>query len=230
MSNKRSNGNDPQAEPETTTVDPGEIEAIGNAAEAIEAEGIEADEYLAAEAISDEGQVKRRAITPRDLMGPGEKDQMLAELMVQPIGTFFLLGSLVGKVAATEEQTNEYKGEKLKSIVCIGAFDLVNARTGEITQSTRCYLPLAEAEDIAASLLLAPGSKVVIDCDIGIEKTGRNIPYMWTVKSHTESEMQRDLLELKRYRQARASRKQAKRLGGPSGRPTATIEGTVAPK
>lgn len=218
MSDVNRTGNDasslnlsPGDEPaDETRLDPAEVDAI--------------EEITTAEAIGSDGTKMRRAITMRDFLPPGEKDQVLAELMTQPVGFFLLLGALIGKVRRAEARTNEYQGKTLESIVCIGSFEATNLRDGVVSQGSAAFLPMSLAEPIMMSLQENPGSVVSINVDIGLEKTGRTIFYEWAVRSYRESEIAKDLRDEKAALTARLARR--KRIGGrPSAPPT--IEGKV---
>jgi len=59
--------------------------------------------------------------------------------------------------------------------------------TGEVSDATSCYFPLAYAEKILTMFAADKRLEIVeIDTDIGVEATGKSIPYEWIVIGYAE--------------------------------------------
>lgn len=111
----------------------------------------------------------------------------------QAPGTYVKCGSLEGTVTRIERRTNQLmragKVENVESIWLYGGFNAVieNPATGEVRTltSSAAILPKVFGEMIASAI--SGGGRATFDVDIGLEATGRNIPYAWAVVSYLEN-------------------------------------------
>lgn len=132
----------------------------------------------------------RRVITTRDFLPGRDPQWAIANVAARPRGFQMLLGHLFGYATGFERQTNEVKGaggvKTLESVLLKGNFEatVVDPETGEITEiinAGNAYLPLAYAEPIGAAFV-AGAARIILDLSLGLEATGKMIPYEWVVK------------------------------------------------
>lgn len=186
----------------TAGADPDAIEASAAAADA-QSEldmGIEAEQHDAA-GLTDQGVRVQRVMTMNTFYP--SIDWIMTEIVGKGVGTHVSVGRLYGKANATERQTNDYKGKQLQSVVVSGMFEAVTLSTGEITRCSRIYLPMSFAEQIEMALRANPGALIDVDVDIGIEATGKSIPYTFTVTSYLEGQAERALRQMRMRRPTR---------------------------
>lgn len=129
-------------------------------------------------------------------------------------GTKVMLGRIFGFVTGVGEKINTLpNGEKSPSIVFNGQFESENYLTGEISSASSVYFPASFSEMVKTMFTVDPDIKVVnIDTDIGLEATGKTIPYTWVVVNHIEGEA---MTPLKRLRGARARPAGIPQIAGP---------------
>lgn len=137
-------------------------------------------------------------------------------------GTKATLGRVFGIATATErKRTTMNDGTVSESIYVKGSFEAESYIDGVVSRSAGVFLPMAYAEQIELALrpqLNEKGEEIrtvfsaEIDCDIGLEATGKIIPYAWTVTAFREGA---EMDVLKRVRSTRA--KPASVLSAPSG-------------
>lgn len=130
-------------------------------------------------------------------------------------GTKAIIGRVFGVCFETMvTKTTQKDGRVSESVALKGAFQAEDYKTGEISEATTVYLPMAYAEKVAFMFKADPDLKAVeVDVDIGLEATGKTIPYEWVVIAYREGEA---MAVLKRLRASR-------------GRPTQLLL-TAAPK
>jgi hypothetical protein len=175
------------------------------------------------------GERVERIITTRDFLPPDDP-QFAARLGVEPRGTRVLLGSLRGVVNSTERRTANWQGKLLESVWLNGEFEAVLAGTGEIKSAPTAILPKAFGMTIEASIAallaemypqgaltptnggLPQGVQLTIDCDIGLEATGRSIPYEWIVVYYREGKAQKAMRDVRARSDARLARQVRKAL------------------
>lgn len=110
-----------------------------------------------------------------------------------------IIGRVFGHATGFKRKTNIVNDKEVDSVVLTGVFEITSLLTGETMRATGIYLPMAYAEHVE-HLLKQPGTEmVVVDTDIGIEATGKAIPYEWTV-SVFNSQDQIDPLAILRNR------------------------------
>jgi hypothetical protein len=125
-------------------------------------------------------------------------------------GTRAVLGRIYGVATGFERKSNTLPdGSISASIFVKGMFQSEGYVTGELSEASGVYFPMAYAEKIAACFDM--GVKTVeVDCDIGLEATGKTIPYEWVVVAFREGQ-EMDVL---------------KRIRGTRARPTALLTGS----
>ena len=108
------------------------------------------------------------------------------------------LARLVGSCRQSSKKQNEVKGQMLESIALEGSFMLTSFVTGEVTRAPVAYLPKMWSRQVEALLVDIkddPGAKVRMDLTLGIQATGKTIPYRWTVTQHVAlNELENDEL------------------------------------
>lgn len=197
--------------------DPTEVEAIAQAAAPATQPGDEAPP-------DDEGRRVRLVITTKDFLPGGDTDWPRQHIAPAPRGTRAILGNLAGQVLRTERRTTPYKDKVLESVWLHGNFEAMLRGTGEIISAPAAILPRAFGTMIENALAdCEPGEKMDlrIDCDIGLEATGRSIPYEWIVIYYHEGKAQKAMREIRSRRDARIARQEAGRplLIAPSATP-----------
>jgi hypothetical protein len=166
----------------------------------------------AALAADDKGQRVGRIITTKDWANGRDPNAIIAG---SPPGTRILLGSLRGVVDTTERSTHTYKDKPLESVWLNGEFEAVVAETGEVKAAPTAILPKAFGITIETAIAglkreasLGGGSdgQLTIDCDIGLEATGRPIPYEWIVIYYREGKAQKAMRDVTARQNARLAR------------------------
>jgi len=130
-------------------------------------------------------------------------------------GTQVTVGRIFGFVTGVSRKTNTLPdGLPSESIVCSGILQSENYLDGELAEASTVYLPMAYAEKIESTFKMFPTLRSIeIDCDIGLEATGKTIPYEWVVTAFREGE-QMDVL--KRLKQSRGRPATAPALAAPA--------------
>lgn len=167
----------------------------------------------------DRGQRIERIITTKDFL-PGGDPQFAARLGIEPRGTRVILGSLRGVVNATERKVTLWQGKELESVWLNGEFEAIMAGTGEVKGAPTAILPKAFGLTIEAAIAGMGQSdpenhdraEITIDCDIGLEATGRPIPYEWIVIYYREGKAQKAMREVRARSEARLARQAHKAL------------------
>lgn len=130
-------------------------------------------------------------------------------------GTKAILGRVFGVCTGYSMKNNVLPdGTPSSSIVLQGMFQAESYMTGELSEATTVYLPAAYAEKVKTAFDADPNIKVVeLDCDIGLEATGKTIPYEWVVVAFREGE---EMAVLKRLRGSRGRPADAVALAAPA--------------
>lgn len=154
-----------------------------------------------AEQAGSTGVRSRRAFMLKQFVPEGI-DWINKNVVAKGKGSQVILGRVVGFVTGTNDKENTLPdGTPSKSIVLVGQFEAEDYRTGEVSSASNVYLPMSIAEQIKSMFVTDESLKVVeIDCDIGLEATGKTIPYTWVVINHREG---MDLTPLKKLRLSR---------------------------
>lgn len=117
-------------------------------------------------------------------------------------GTRATIGRIYGVVTNTQRRAGTLPdGTPSETIACGGVLNMESYVTGELSQGSNCFFPMAYAEKIEALLRADPTIKVIeVDCDIGLEATGKAIPYEWVITAFREGE---EMAVLKRIKGTR---------------------------
>lgn len=146
-----------------------------------------------------EGLRARRGLTMKNLLP--SQDWIMKNVVAGGKGTRATIGRIFGMVTGVQHRDNEVNGQILHSIACVGMLNAESYLTGELSQASSCFFPMAYAEKIDAIFKADPTVKVIeVDCDIGLEATGKTIPYEWVITAFREGE---EMAILKRLRNAR---------------------------
>ena len=130
-------------------------------------------------------------------------------------GTQKLVGRIFGMATGYENRENTLPdGSISKSIFVKGIFETENYLDGTVARAGGVYFPLAYAEQIKAAFDADATVKVIeVDTDIGLEATGKTIPYEWVVIAHVEG---KEMSPLKRLKSSRGRPANAPRLTAPA--------------
>jgi hypothetical protein len=111
-------------------------------------------------------------------------DWIMRNVVAHGAGTHICVGRVVGRALRAEWRETEWQGKTLRSVLLTGEFRMQSTVTDLVRQHADLWLPTGYAKQIEAALALDPDSRPMFDVDIGLEATGRTIPYAWTVISH----------------------------------------------
>lgn len=165
------------------------------------------------------GRQYRKALMLRQLLP--DENWIMREVVSKGKGTKVWIGRIVGQVTATAKKNNALPDGSFKeSTSCSGTFESESYLTGEIVTTGVVYFPQFYAEAVALELAKEGVQALEVDIDIGLEATGRSIPYAWTVKAYIEGE-QMDVI--KRIKSARGLPADAAKLAARA--PAAQIAG-----
>lgn len=104
----------------------------------------------------------------------------------QPRGFYVSLGRLRGTVTATEDYQAMFGGKILSGIGLKGQFwGLAILRDNAVLQAGTLFLSNVFSSQIKAALATVqrhdPAGAIRIDVDVGVEATGKTVPYAWTI-------------------------------------------------
>lgn len=158
---------------------------------------------------SSEGVRARRAFMMKQFIP--STDFIVKNVVAHGKGTRVTLGRVYGVATGFFIKTNILPdGKQTTSTVLNGMFQAESYLTGELSEAVQVYLPAAYADKVKAIMESDPSIKVVeLDCDIGLEATGKPIPYEWVVTAFREGE---EMAVLKRLRSSRERPDNAPRL------------------
>lgn len=172
---------------------------------ATETEAATAPEVVQGEVTADTGSVEtdgtraRRAIMLKQFVP--NPDWINVNVVAGGKGTRATLGRIYGVATGYERKNNTLPdGTISASIFVKGMFQSEGYVTGELSEASGVYFPMAYAEKIAACFDMKV-TTVEVDCDIGLEATGKTIPYEWIVTAFREGQ---EMDVLKRIRGTRA--------------------------
>lgn len=167
----------PEVETETL-----EIETPVNTADDIQPAPVEVESG----SVETEGVRARRAIMLKQFLP--NPDWINVNVVAGGKGTRATIGRIFGIATGTSRKTNTLPdGSVSESIFVSGMFQSEGFLTGEIGEASGVYFPMAYAEKIEA--LFKMGVKTVeVDCDVGLEATGKTIPYEWVVVAYREGQ------------------------------------------
>ncbi len=172
---------------------------------------------------SSEGVRARRAFMLKHLIP--HQDWINTNIVAKGKGTKALIGRVFGVCMETIDKKNTLPDGTIgESVAMKGAFQAESYLTGEISEATVVYLPMAYTEKVKAIFVSdeADAKKaaeqgrsheriqvIEVDCDVGIEATGKTIPYEWVVIAYREGEQ---MAALKRLRSSRGRPADAPKL------------------
>ena len=168
-------------------------------------------EKLLSEQVSagNQGIRARKGLAPKHLLP--HQDWINTNVVALGKGTQVTVGRVWGIATATERKVTEHQGKVLESINVRGTFHMESYVTGEIMEGPGFYFPMAYAEKIEAVFKADSSTEIVeVDCDIGLEATGKSIPFEWVVTAFNDG---REMAVMKRLRESRG--RSAKAWGGP---------------
>lgn len=197
MADKGGKNAPPPPAPETPPQVPAPVETPAPEGEAVD------------EAVK-EGIRSRRAIMLRQFIPT--QDWINKNVVAPGKGTKAMIGRIWGVATSTESKPFTFPDGKVTTTIGVrGVFQTENYITGELTEGTMVFFPLAYSEKIHA--LFQPKGKdkdgnlipsdvriVQVDCDVGLEATGKMIPYEWVVVAYREGE---EMAILKKLRGSR---------------------------
>lgn len=183
---------DKKAATETPEVETPEVETP-------EAETVEPATPVESGSVETEGIRARRAIMLKQFLP--DPDWINKNIVAGGKGTRGTIGRIYGLATGYERKANVLPdGSMSESIFVRGMFQSEGFLTGELGDASGVYFPMAYAEKIAA--VIDMGVKTVeVDCDIGLEATGKTIPYEWVVIAFREG---KEMDVLRRIRGTRA--------------------------
>lgn len=161
-----------------------------------------------------EGVRARRSIMLKQFL-PGEGiDWINKNIVAAGKGTRATFGRIYGTCTGYEVRTNTLPdGTPAQSIALKGDFETENFMTGEIGSGTLAFIPAAYSEKVKAifdanAILNDEGREignhvrtVEVDIDVGVEATGKTIPYEWVVVAFREGAEMATLKKLRNSRQ-----------------------------
>ena len=163
--------------------------------------------------------IRARKVIMVQQMIPDE-NWIMREVVAKGKGSRAFVGKVVGLVRGFEEKSFTQKdGRVTESIALRGEFRPESYHTNEVQTGTTCYLPgWPMRAQVAAVFKDVPAGSirtVEIDCDIGLEATGKPIPYEWLVVAYLEG------------REMDTLRKLSRRRGRPAGAPGGPLIGAA---
>ena len=173
--------------------------------------------------VETDGVRARRGLMPKQFLP--DPDWINKNVVAGGKGTKAVIGRIWGIVTKTDRKTNTLpNGDSSETIVCTGVFNSEGYLTGEVAEASSVYFPMAYAEKIEAVMKADPSIKVVeVDCDVGLEATGKTIPYEWVIVAYREGA---EMAVLKRLKGTRG--RPASVLTAPDGSPKALPAPTKA--
>ena len=122
----------------------------------------------------------RRAFALKNLVP--SIDWINKNVVSQGKGHRAIVGRVYGIVTGYVDKVNDINGVPTASIALNGSFEAESYESGEVSRFVTVFLPMAYAEQLKAAFL--SDSNLItasIDLDIGLEATGKTIPYEWIV-------------------------------------------------
>lgn len=177
-----------------------------------------APEVQSSETVSGEASmptVARRSIMLKQLLP--NADWINQNIVAGGKGTKAVIGRIYGIATGTERKAGTLPdGTPSETINVKGMFQAESYLTGELTEATSVYFPMAYAEQLEHLFKDGEVKSAEVDIDAGLEATGKTIPYAWVVVSHREGKQMDALKRLRSTRQ-----RPANILTAPDGSPKA---------
>lgn len=181
----------------TATVDnAAEVEATETAAAENAAEVVQGEVTGDTGSVASDGTRARRALMLKQFLP--NPDWINVNVVAGGKGTRATIGRIYGIATGFERKVNTLPdGSLSESIFVKGMFQSEGYVTGELAEASGVYFPMAYAEKVAAAFEGLGVKSVEVDCDIGLEATGKTIPYEWVVIAYREGQ---EMDALKRIR------------------------------
>lgn len=154
-----------------------------------------------ADTASEGGKRVRRVLVMKQFAAP---EWIMKNVVAHGRGTHVKVGRVYGVAASAVRRTNDVNGQPVESIAIVGNFEGVAVNGGEVFSASTVYFPKAFAEQLAFALSVDGAGLLQVDTDIGVEATGKSIPYEWTTTSFIETEAAGVLLQLRNSRGSQA--------------------------
>jgi len=163
--------------------------------------------------VAPEGARQRRAFMPKHFIP--NADWINVNIVAKGKGTKATLGRVFGVCTGFEIKNNTLPdGSPSSSVALKGMFNTENYMDGELSECTVTYLPASYSEKVMAMFQADDSLKVVeVDVDVGLEATGKTIPYEWVIIAYREGE---EMAVLKRLRNSRGRPKDVPALAAPA--------------
>lgn len=159
-----------------------------------------AEEPASSGSVVTDGARARRAIMLKQFVPT--PDWINQNIVAGGKGTRATLARISGLATGYEDKANILPdGSTSASIFIKGMFNGESYLTGELSDASGVYFPMAYAERIKAAMDGMGVKTVEVDCDIGLEATGKTIPYEWVVTAFREGQ---EMDVLRRIRGTRA--------------------------
>lgn len=144
----------------------------------------------------------RRARSSFMMKNFADQDFINKHVVAKGKGTKAMLGRVFGFVSSVSEKKGTLpNGEPSVSIVLHGQFETESYIDGEISSCSSVFFPNGFARDVQHTLASDDTIKVLeIDTDVGVEATGKSIPYAWVIVNHIEGQAVSPLKKLKAAR------------------------------
>lgn len=173
--------------------------------EGLATEGATTAEVEGGEVTTDTGSVEtdgtraRRALMLKQFLP--NPDWINVNVVAGGKGTKAIIGRIFGIATGYEDKVNTLPDGSLSASIFVkGMFQSEAYVTGELAEASGVYFPMAYAEKIKATFDGLNVRTVEVDCDIGLEATGKTIPYEWVVIAFREGQ---EMDALKRIRGTR---------------------------
>jgi hypothetical protein len=165
--------------------------------------------------IDDRGQLIETFLSPRDF---ASLEQCQALIAGKPAGYHVVVGRIAGYATGADLRESGLKvkaGEKAPppSFWAKGQFESVALATGEIKTAPWLILPRSAAE-LVGQAFISGAERILLDLEIGLQSTGKAIPYRWTVRAYgtASGEAQRLVAAIRSRQEARAQAQEKARI------------------
>lgn len=148
------------------------------------------------------GSVGRRARSLFMMKNFADQDFINKHVVAKGKGTKAMLGRVFGFVSSVSEKKGTLpNGEPSVSVLLHGQFETESYIDGEVSSCSSVIFPNGFARDVQHTLASDDTIKVLeIDTDVGVEATGKSIPYAWIIVNHIEGQAVSPLKKLKAAR------------------------------
>jgi hypothetical protein len=150
--------------------------------------------------VPDVGKRSRRVFMMKTM---ASADWIMANVVAKGKGTQASLGRLYGTVHKVDKKVGDIQGRPSVNYPLSGVFESISALTGELAGYTTAYLPESFALQMYDAMQVEGVLSLELDIDIGVEATGKSIPYEWMVTSFIPIEGSNRLLEMRHRRQTK---------------------------